>query len=83
MTPLDTIFLGNGIQAWVLAGSIFVVTAGALLFARRVVARRLAVLAERTATGVDDLAVDLLKRTRLYFVLVVALMAGLQALDAS
>lgn len=83
MSPLDTYFLQNSLRAWLIAGSIFVVVAGGLLLARRAVARRLGELAARTATEADDAAVDLLLRTRLYFVAAVALMAALQVLDAT
>lgn len=81
MEPIEALFLGNNARAWLVAGTIFAVVAGALLAVRRVVVQRLAKLAERTATEVDDVAVDLLRRTRLYFIVAVALVAGLQALD--
>ncbi len=83
MTPLDTIVLGNSLQAWLVAATIFVVGAGALLFARRVLAHRLALLAQRTATDFDDVAVDLLKRTRVYFILVIAFTGAIQVLEVA
>ena len=83
MTPLDASLLGNSLRTWLVAATTFVFVGGLLLFAKRVLVRRLAILAQRTATDVDDVAVDLLKRTRIYFILVISVMAALQVLEAS
>ncbi|MFN8574041.1 MAG: mechanosensitive ion channel family protein [Gemmatimonadaceae bacterium] len=81
MDPLDAVFLGNSTRTWLLAGAIFAVIALGLFAIRRLVTQRLAELAKRTETDADDVAVDLLRRTRAYFIIVVSLVAALQALD--
>lgn len=83
MDPLDATFLGNTLRTWLFAATVFVVVGALLLYAKRVLVKRLAALAARTATDVDDVAVDLLRRTRLYFVFVIALMAALQSLEVT
>jgi small-conductance mechanosensitive channel len=52
-----------------------------LLAARRVVIRRLERFAKATRTDFDDLVVDLLRRTRFYFIVLVALAAASLVLD--
>jgi len=73
---LDRIWYGNSVRQWLIAiatmGAVYVVVA----FARRLAMRRLAVLAVRSETRVDDLGVDLIARTRQYFLLGVALYAA-------
>ncbi|MFN8581238.1 MAG: mechanosensitive ion channel family protein [Gemmatimonadaceae bacterium] len=81
MNSLDTVFLGNSTQTWLLAGAVSALVALTLFGVKKVVAGRLAALAQRTETEVDDVAVDLLRRTRVYFILVVSLVAALQVLD--
>src|SRR5215510_12365309 len=69
-------FFGNTIAIWIVAVAIFLGVSLALLVARTVIARRLQRIASRTATEVDDVVVDLLSRTRYYFILAVALSAA-------
>jgi len=83
MDPLDATILGNTLRAWLFAAAVFVVVGVVLLSAKRVLIKRLASLAARTPTDVDDVGVDLLRRTRLYFVLILALMAALQSLEVA
>lgn len=80
LASLDRSFLGNPIADWITAGAI-AVAIGLLLYAvRHVIGRRLATLANRTATQLDDVASDLLGRTRYYFILALSLRAGSHAL---
>src|SRR3954469_10498043 len=74
-------FYHNAIGAWVAAGATFIGVAAVLFILRGVPARRLARLAARTETRLDDVAVDLLRSTRLYFVIIVALAASAIALE--
>lgn len=71
---------GNALAAWLIAGAIFAVVATVLLVLRGVAARRFATLAARTATRVDDVFVDLLRQTRIYFIVILALVAASLAL---
>lgn len=84
MNPRDwlhTEYLGNTVAAWLTAGGILVGGTLLLLLVRRLVVGRLTKIAARTTTDLDDLAVDLVKRTRAYFILAVALVSGTLALD--
>jgi small-conductance mechanosensitive channel len=82
LTPLQipSVLLGNPLPAWLVAGGVFIVMGGSLLVARRVLLKRLQDVAKRTTTEVDDFAVDLLRRLRLYFILMIAVAAAARAL---
>ena len=69
---LEWQFYHNSVQAWLIAGIVFVVIGASLLIVRTLLARRLGKIAERTATSADDAVVDLLRRTRYFFVLTAA-----------
>ena len=77
---LDWTFYGNTVRAWAVAVAIFLAVATALRIARGVLVRRLEKVAARTATQLDDLVVDLARRTRVYFMLALGLLAGAMAL---
>lgn len=81
MFRFDAVFLNNSLHAWVAAAGVFAATLVALLAARALVVRRLEAAAKRTETQIDDLAVELLKRTRVYFILAVSFIAALQVLE--
>jgi len=66
---LDQEFLGHPLRNWLYAVITFVVTVFVLDLLKRVVGHRLAKIAERTETDVDDLVVDLIRRTRQFFFL--------------
>jgi len=70
---LDQEFLGHPLRAWLYAVITFVVTVFVLDLLKRVVEHRLAKIAERTETDVDDLVVDLIRRTRQFFVFALGL----------
>jgi small-conductance mechanosensitive channel len=70
---LDQEFLGHPLRNWLYAVITFVVTVFVLDLVKRVVEHRLAKIAERTETDVDDLVVDLIRRTRQFFVFAVGL----------
>ena len=78
---LDNRYAGNTAAQWLVAAGVLVGGTVLLLFLRRIIVARLAALARRTATDVDDLAVDLIRRTRFYFIVAVCLVAGTLALD--
>lgn len=80
MNFLQWSFLGSPVQSWLIALVIAVVVLLGLRAFRTVVARRLATLAKKTRTDVDDLVVELIKGTRFFFLLTVALYAGSFAL---
>jgi small-conductance mechanosensitive channel len=73
---LNWTFYGNTPRAWITALVVLAVIAGALLIARRILRNRVARLASRTATDLDDLVVGLLGRTHALFLVLVALSAA-------
>ena len=78
---LEWRFYHNSLQAWTVAGIVFAVVGMTLFVARTVFARRLAKIAERTATTADDAIVDLLRRTRYFFIVTAAVASGMLFLD--
>lgn len=64
---------GNPVSDWVRAAIALIATFLALGIAKRLIVARLAKLAERTETDFDDLVIDLVKRTKRWFLFVVAL----------
>ena len=74
-------FYHNSVQAWLIAGIVFAVIATSLVIIRTLLARRLAKLAERTATTADDAIVDLLRRTRYFFIATAAVAGAMLFLD--
>ncbi len=80
MPLLDTVFYHNTVLTWIIAAGVMVVVFAVLRLLKAVFRRRFAALARKTATDVDDLVADLLRRIKLYFLLAVALYAGSQFL---
>ena len=78
---LEWQFYHNSLQAWLVAGIVFAVVATVLMLVRTLLARRLEKIAQRTATTADDAIVDLLRRTRYFFILTAAVAAGKLFLD--
>jgi small-conductance mechanosensitive channel len=66
----------NSVRAWLIAAAAFALVFAILVLARRVLTRRFAGAAARTTNGVDDLALDLARRTRVYFLFAVALVVA-------
>ena len=77
---LDAVYFSNPVRAWLVAAAIFAGVLLVLAGTRWFLVRRLAKLAERTTTSVDNYAVELLRRTRYFFLVTVAAMAAIQAL---
>ena len=73
---LDERLLGNQTRAWVTAGVVFVVVFLTLRLLKLLTTRHLGRLAQKTATQVDDLVVDLLGGTRSWVLAVLALYAA-------
>lgn len=77
---LERIVLGNSIRGWLTAGAIALAVGLLLYLVKHVVGRRLTALAQRTDTKLDDVASDLLRRTRFYFILALSVRAATPAL---
>ena len=69
---LEQEFAGNPVKSWLWALTAFIAALGFLSIVKRVAIARLAKLAERTETDIDDLLVDLLKRTGKFFLVALA-----------
>ena len=78
---LEWRFYHNPVEAWIAAGAAFVVVGATLFILRTMLARRLAKVAQHTRTSADDAIVDLLRRTRYFFILTAAAAAGMLFLD--
>ena len=75
---LDRTLYGASVTQWLTAaatlGAVYVV----LAVVRRVLVRRLGALSQRTSTRVDDVAVEVVRRTRPYFLFVIALQSAMR-----
>jgi small-conductance mechanosensitive channel len=76
MNILEETYWGNTGQQWLVAGLIVVVTFFVLTFIKGFLVRRFRALAAKTKTDIDDLVVDLVKRTRFFVLLLIALYTG-------
>ncbi len=80
MEFLGWTYLGNTVQTWIVAVAVALVVLIALRLFQGIVARGLSARAERTRIDLDDLAAELVRKTRFFFPLIVALYAGAQPL---
>jgi len=74
-------FLNNTLQAWLTAALTTAVVLLVALVIRRVLVSRLGALAGRTSTQIDDLVVGMLKQTRTWVLVVIALLIGIADLN--
>ena|SRR5437867_2744183 len=77
---LDRVFYFNTMRQWAVAVGIAVSAFLVLWLAQRLLLGRLTAIARRTATEVDDVVVDLVSKTRLYFLAAAAIVTGSRAL---
>jgi small-conductance mechanosensitive channel len=77
---LDTTLLGNSVREWALAVALGLATLIALQVVRRVAVRRLGAIASRTQTHLDDVVVQLLGKTAVWFLLFIAIYVGARLL---
>ncbi|MEW5873006.1 MAG: mechanosensitive ion channel family protein [Chloroflexota bacterium] len=80
MSFIELEFLGNSLVGWLVAAGVAVLSYLGLLVLRSLLTRRLGRLAAHTATAVDDFALEVLRRTRSLFLLVLAVFIGAQLL---
>ncbi|MDQ6830202.1 MAG: mechanosensitive ion channel family protein [Gemmatimonadota bacterium] len=78
---LQRSYLGLTISDWVTAAGIVGIGLPILLFARSFIVSRLAKTAERTATIVDDIGIEIVRRTRTWFLIVVLLSIAARVLS--
>lgn len=80
MEILDTTFLGNSIRQWAIGVGAMIAAVAGLYVLRAVVVSRLTALSKRTSTDWDDILAAAVAKTRLAFVLIVGVVAGMQLL---
>ena len=73
---LERVYYHNTPRQWGVAIAIAVVSFLALMLVRRLLVARLTAVAKRTSTVVDDILVDLVGKTRPYFLAIAALVLG-------
>jgi small-conductance mechanosensitive channel len=78
---LDDTIYGNSVRAWLVATFALAVTLALLVFARRLITRRVAARIARTKTRFDDLALDMVDRTRIYFLFAIALVVAVRFVE--
>jgi small-conductance mechanosensitive channel len=81
MELLARISLGNTWLSWLLATGAALATLATLLVIQRIFLRRLALLAQKTDTELDDLVVELLRSTRLLTLLAFSIYIGTRFLS--
>jgi len=75
-----TAYLGNSPKAWLTSLAIALVVYLALYLVQSVVVNRLSKLAEKTDTDFDDALVDVIRNTRGFFFVALAIYAGIRGL---
>ncbi len=76
MSILELTYYGNTLLRWLLALIVFIVVTIILRIAKGEGYKRLITMVKKTATDIDDLIIDLIKRTRTLFLIIVSLYAA-------
>jgi small-conductance mechanosensitive channel len=76
MSVIQRELFGNPVWAWVVAVAIAGLVPLVLKALKRLIVHRLAAVAQRTTTPLDDLAAEVLGRTKAFFLVLVAIYAG-------
>ncbi len=76
----DDVVLNNSLRVWVIAGIVTVAVWILLTILKRLGKVRLGAVAARTAGDLDNLAAELVSKTRWYFIVAIALRSGLAVL---
>jgi len=72
---LNTVWLGSTVQSWLIALAILATSVGLLIGIKALVVGRFFNFAARTSNEIDDLVVDLLKRTRMTVLIILVVAA--------
>jgi small-conductance mechanosensitive channel len=80
---LEWTYLGNSVRTWLLAALVGIVVYAGLQTVRVLVVRHMSALAGRTATDIDDILTDALRRTKLFFLLFLSVYAASRILTLS
>jgi small-conductance mechanosensitive channel len=77
---VNAIYFGNSTRAWLVSAAIAAAVYVALVLIQRLAVNRLGKLAERTDTDFDDAIVEVVRNTRAFFLLAIAIYAGMRGL---
>jgi small-conductance mechanosensitive channel len=83
MHLLDEVYWYNSLRTWLVALTLAVFSCLVLLALKRVLIHRVGRLAKRTTTDFDDMVIDLVRKTRTVFIIVVSFYAASHYLDLS
>lgn len=83
MAFMDWTYLGNSLRGWALAALVGIVVYVGLHMVRRLVVRHMGRLSARTATDIDDIVTDALRRTKFFFLAFISLYAASRVLILS
>jgi small-conductance mechanosensitive channel len=73
-------FAGNTVWAWGSAAALTLIVWTVLGIAKRLLLRYVGAIAQKTETQIDDMLIDMLRRTKFFFFLLISIYAGLQVL---
>ena len=76
MPELTDTFFGNEIQAWLIAAAVTIGTMVVLRLIEQVLIGRIAALARKTHTSIDDAVIGALRKTKLVYLLIVSVFVG-------
>jgi small-conductance mechanosensitive channel len=76
MSILERVFFENTLKAWLIACGVALLGFLALSILKKVSGRKVGALAHKTATDVDDFILDLILRTKAFFLLLISLYLG-------
>jgi small-conductance mechanosensitive channel len=76
MDALETVYFNNTLLQWIIAVGLAVVSYLVIQAVKLLVMRRLAAVAERTASQIDDVLVEVIKRTNWFVIVIVSLYFG-------
>ncbi|MDX1674596.1 MAG: mechanosensitive ion channel family protein [Longimicrobiales bacterium] len=83
MDFLDTVFFRNTVLEWLIAVGLALLVLGLLAGVKTLLIRQLTRLSEHTRNQIDDLLAAVLGRTRFFFLLALAVLAGAQVVELS
>lgn len=83
MQLMNTIYLGNSVRTWVVALAVAAAIYTVLKVLKAVFHRKLKALSAKTATDVDDLVAELIRRIKFFFLFAVSVYLGSKVLSLS
>ena len=83
MNILARVYFGNTLLEWLTSLGVALLCLAGLAVLKTIIVKRLGVFADHTSTDVDDLVVEMIKRTRLFFLIALSLFASSLTLTLS